>query len=290
MRMVKERLASRLGLKYTHFLKDEKGTDHIPPIGELIKEISYTFTQPNSKSFLVQFEYNGIKGEVKADIEKEFNPNLPTIISHHGLGNINHWRITRILINKEMLTRYNVISIKASFHGNTSEFSDNCVNKFYNIALTVAGSIIMENELVNFCKTHSKEKVLATGFSMGGIVASWHYYLYNTADAYMPVVSYPNFGEIIFCDEHKNFFKNLTDIPNKDEYINCFSVSKELMDQREKDKITVILGEDDELVPYKYSSEFWRDYNVKTFNTGHVTTIVVKINEIRKILEELMSK
>ena len=55
VRIVKERLASRLGLKYTHFLKYEDGTDHIPPVAQLIQEIKYTFSQPNSKNFLVEF-------------------------------------------------------------------------------------------------------------------------------------------------------------------------------------------------------------------------------------------
>ncbi len=289
VRMVKERLANRLRLKYTHFLKDETGTDHVPPVTEIIKNLSYNFSQTDSKNFLLRFEYNNIKGEVKAELGSVFNPKLPTIINHHGLGNINHKRVTQVLVSREMAAKYNIITIKACFHQSVNEFVDKCVNKFSNIALTTAASIVMENELVNFCKIHSDKKILATGFSMGGIVASWHYFLYNTADAYLPVVSYPNFGEIIFCEEHKNFFKHITDIPNKDAYINCFLVSKDIQDARDKSKITVILGEDDELVPYKYSSEFWRDYNVKTFNTGHVTTIVVKINEIRKILEGMIS-
>ena len=121
------------------------------------------------------------------------------------------------------------------------------------------------------------------GLSLGGAVISLHYFFFNAADVYFPILAYPNFGEIMIRKSHKGFIHKYEKMSKNKSLFDCFDIPKELKNRSDKNKVFPILGSQDELINYKGASKFWRGYQLKSFDVGHYT-IVLKVNEIRKYI------
>lgn len=65
-------------------------------------------------------------------------------------------------------------------------------------------------------------------------------------------------------------------------YFKAFEIPQELKRKRNDKKITVVLGKQDKIVPYKQASRFWKGYNTKAYNVGHIS-MVSKAGDIKRL-------
>jgi len=138
------------------------------------------------------------------------------------------------------------------------------------------------DEVVDTHRNNSDQKIALAGVSLGGTIAALHYFYYNSADYYFPIISYPNFGEIILDKNIKEFITNYNKVSKNKSIQRSFRIPKELMN-KPKNKIVPILANSDELINFKNASLFWNGYEMVNFNVGH-NTIFVKMEEIRKLI------
>ncbi|MFZ5425170.1 MAG: YqiA/YcfP family alpha/beta fold hydrolase [Patescibacteria group bacterium] len=262
--------------------KDEDPTTIVPPFQEIIKGI--TLNVEKTKSFWqIPYKYKDHEGTTIAHLMNGWNPAKPSLIFHHGLSSTNHLHHLRVLADKNFYDLFNIFSIQAAHHENVIDVLENAVNTFTNLAVISATSVRTMQEIVQFHRKESDNRVVIAGFSMGGILTSWHYFHYNTADLYFPIISYPNFGEITLDKNHAKHIKNYKEMIKNESYFKCFEVPEELIHKRSKSNIWPVIGTEDELINYEKASEFWRGYHVTEFFSGHVS-VVFKRNQIKELI------
>lgn len=262
------------------FLYEQDPDEVIPTFQEILNEINYSVLKPPNKPWEINYTYKNSSGTTKVHLFNEYELNKPTLIFHHGLGSRNQLHL-KIFLNEDIVKRFNIFSIRASNHESTAALLKNCINNFTNLATTTCASVLATDEVVDFHKNNSSRPVFMVGLSLGGVVTCMHYYFFNAADMYFPILAYPNVGEIVIHKSHKGFIYNFDKISKNRTFFDSFNIPKELKDRASRRKILPVLGKKDELINYDDASKFWKGYKLKTFDVGHYT-IALKVNEIRK--------
>jgi predicted esterase len=263
-------------------LYEQEYDEVIPSFQEIINKINYSVLKPPNRPWEINYSFGKSSGTTKVFLNNEYDPKRPTLVFHHGLASRNQLHL-KLFLNDEILEKSNVFSIRASNHESTLAVLKNCINNFTNLATTTCASVLAADEIVDFHKNNSTKPIILVGFSLGGTVASLHYYFFNAADHYFPILAFPDFGKIIMHKSHKSFIYNYNKLSKNKSLINCFNIPEQLKKRNNKNKVFPIIGKQDELVNYKDASKFWKGYKVKTFDVGHYT-IVLKINEVRKYI------
>lgn len=262
-------------------LYDQNPSEQIPTCQEILNLMNSSLVKPPNSSWEIRYDFKGIKGATTINLHNKFDINKPSVIHHHGIGEIKQLSL-RFIANENFFNRFNVFSIKASHHNSVNDVIRNCTNTFTNLACCLCSSILAIDETISFHKNNSTTPVIVEGFSLGGMATALHYYLFDTADYYFPIISYPNLGEIILDKKNEKLVYNYNKIKNNSSIKNCFSIPDNLKN-KPKNKIFPILSKYDELIDYKKAKIFWKGYKPKVFDTGHAS-ILLKINEVRKYM------
>ena len=281
-----ENLTRFAGKYKVQLLSDQSPTEHVPKFQDILNKINHTHTKLPGRPWQINYKYKKSEGVTKIYLHNDFIANRPTIIFHHGLGRLNPLHL-KIFANNIIIEKFNVFSIKAAHHDSVDELSNKFLNSFVNISTCFCASVLAIDEIVDFHKNNSNQKVAVVGVSMGGTITALHYFFFDTADFYFPIISYPNFGEIILDKNVKEFVANYDKLVKNKSIKKVFAIPDDLKN-RPKDKIFPILADSDELVNFEKALNFWKGYEITTFNVGH-NTIFIKTGEIRKlIISELL--
>ena len=262
------------------FLYEQDPNEVIPTFQEILNEMNYSVLKPPNKPWEINYTYKNSSGTTKVHLHDEFDPKKPTLVFHHGLGSRNQLHL-KVFLNGDFVDKFNVFSIRASNHESSAALLKNCINNFTNLAATTCSSVLATDEVVDFHKNNSSKPIFMVGFSWGGVVASMHYYFFNAADMYFPILAYPNFGKIMINKSHKGFIYNFDKISKNRTFFDSFDIPKELKKRADKRKIFPVLGKKDELIRFQDAAKSWKGYKLKTFDVGHYT-IALKVNDIRK--------
>jgi len=258
--------------------------EKVPTFQEILNNISYSVLKLPNQPWEISYSYKNSQGITKVRLHNKFKKNRPSLVFHHGLGAISRPKLQlRLIADTKIKTKFNVFSILASNHESSQKVIKSCVNNFVNLASTTCASVLAVNEIVNFHKNNANTKIAITGLSLGGVVSSLHYFYFNTANYYFPIVSYPNLGSALTKTKgYKHVVNNYKSISKNKSIINSFSIPKEFL-SRPKNKIYPTLGKFDEIFNYEDTQKFWKGYETITFDTGHFS-IFSKGKEVRKLI------
>lgn len=262
-------------------LCDQNPQEKIPTCQEILNLMNFSLIKPPNSPWGIRYDFKGIKGVTTINLHNRFDIKKPSIIHHHGIGETKQLSL-KFFTNENLFNRFNVFSIKASHHDSVNDVIRNCTNTFSNLACCLCSSVLAIKEITDFHKNNSSAPIIVTGFSIGGMAASLHYYFFNTADYYFPVISYPNLGEILLDKKNEKLIFNYKENKNNLSIKQCFNIP-EILKDKPKNKIFPILSKYDELIDYKKAKTFWRGYKTKVFDTGHAS-IFLKINDVRKFM------
>ncbi|KKQ41326.1 MAG: hypothetical protein US60_C0043G0009 [Microgenomates group bacterium GW2011_GWC1_37_8] len=260
---------------------DSNPREKIPSFQDLLNYISFGVYKLPGKPWELKYTYKDIRGTTKILLHNEYNPGRPTLIFHHGLGILNQIQL-KVFTNDILIKKFNIFSIKAANHASQKEIRSKCLNSFMNLALTITASVLAMDEIINFNKNNSNKKTIVVGVSLGGIVASLHYFYFNSADLYFPIIAYPNLGEIILNINLKDLVANYKIFTKNKSLKKSFTIPESLKN-KPKSKIFPIIAEHDEIMEFNKAKRFWNDYNLTVYETGHYS-IFIKIKEIRKLI------
>jgi len=252
----------------------------MPTFQELLNEMNYSVLKPPNKPWEINYTYKNASGTTKVHLHNEYDRNKPTLVFHHGLGSHNQLHL-RIFLNGEFENKFNIFSIRASNHESTAAILKNCINNFVNLTATACSSVLAADEIVDFHKNNSSKPIFMVGISLGGVVVSMHYYFFNAADMYFPILAYPNLGEIMINKSHKGFIYNFDKLSKNKTFFESYNIPNDLKKRADRRKIFPVLGRKDELINFKDASKFWRGYKIKAFDVGHYT-IALKVGHVRK--------
>ncbi|KKQ36077.1 MAG: hypothetical protein US53_C0065G0007 [Candidatus Woesebacteria bacterium GW2011_GWA1_37_7] len=283
-----ENLIRFAGRYKIEILADQDPNEDVPTFLQILNGISHSTIKLPGKPWQIKYKYKSSEGITNIYLHNEYLTERPSIIFHHGHGRLNPIHL-KLFANKVFFEKFNLFSVKAAHHDSISALRNKCINTFTNLSCVMCASTLAINEIIDFHKNNSNKKIAVAGVSMGGSIAALHYFYFDSADYYFPIISYPNLGEIILDKNIKEFVYNYETVSKNKSILNSFRIPKELMN-KPKNKIVPILANSDEIINFKKASDFWKGYEMVNFNVGH-NTIFIKMEDIRKlILEKIFTK
>jgi hypothetical protein len=266
-------------LSHKYFYKTDPQTQ-VENFEQLRTLISYDFKEINPQEWHLSLKFQGQTRVTKLFLHTPLDTDAPALIFHHGASQTNYMTALNYLYLRNQNVPLNVFSIKAAHHESKQDFLGNCVDSFLNWQLTLWGSILAVEEYVKLMKNKNCSKVIIGGSSMGGIVATMHMLLFNSADLYLPINAYPNIGKIFLSRAYKYAVDRYQQRAENSDYPEAFALEHLLRDDM-KEKAFPILARFDEYIDYAEATRFWRGFEVKTFDVGHMSTMFMA-PEIRK--------
>jgi hypothetical protein len=218
-------------------------------------------------------KFEGVTCKTKINFMNTYSPLKPTFVFQHGLLITNHRANLDAIISKSFYKDFNIISIKAAWHTNPLNVVTEALASFSNTVLMLASSVHAIEQVAGFHKQISKKAAIVCGTSMGGITCANHYFYYDTADFYFPIVAHPNFARLIISPQYASFFADFSAMENNKSYLNCMDVPNKIINQSNKTKVFPILATQDEAVPYSDAKAFWNSFLTKGFACGHFEII-----------------
>ena len=253
----------------------------------LVRNIDYQF-KPLEKSWELIINIDGKKRVARAFIERGFDPKKTTIIFHHGAGMINYKPLMNFYFNHPEFKKFNLIAIKAPCHESKADYTNGAIDSLYHQQLTIAGSVLITEEIIQWLKKQNSKSILI-GFSMGGIVFTWHWLIFDSGDIYFPITAYPNISEIFLGDGYKEVIDKRSERLKISSYFKAFSVSQTRRQIDQRDRIFPVLGEKDLIINYSKALNFWKGKEVLHFPYGHFVSIV-KSKQIKKYIGEKLTQ
>lgn len=270
-------------------LKDQDPKENIPPFDQILKSIEIKTVFTPNYPWEMQYKFEESEGTVKIYLHNKFDNLKPSLIYHHGLGEIYDPLELNIIFDKSFLSRFNVFTIKISHHESATEVINSFLNSLTNIASAMAASFNALDKIIELHKSLTSTPVVASGVSMGGMISSLHYFFKCSADYYFPLAANPDFSKVFLDPRFKNVIPKQNLYRKNPSFVNCFKIPAKFL-ERPKNKIFPILGTYDLTVKYEDSLDWWKGYNTLSLETGH-SSIFIKKEQIQKyILSKLASK
>ncbi len=271
-----------MGLKHKYFYKTPPSAK-ILKFDTLIRQVRSRLKKISGNEWHVICEHEKSIRTTKIFLHGDYDKKSPAVIFHHGAGQINYERLMKIGLGKEIMSTYNVFSIKAQHHDNIKDYLSNCMDSFLNWQLTFAGSVLAVEEIVKLSKSDKIDPIIMLGTSLGGIVASLHFLLFNTADLYFPFVAYPNVGEIFSGRAYKYALNDRKGWQKNKLFLDSFRF-KNNFSEKNKAKVFPILAKKDWYIDFDKAKEFWDGYQTKVYDLGH-KSIGIKLPDIHKYVK-----
>lgn len=243
----------------------DTNNSNFPTFAKVLETIKSTL----SPDWTLTSKFGGSSCETKINFMNTYSPLKPTFVFQHGLLITNHKANLDAIISKSFYKDFNIVSIKAAWHTNPVTVVTEALASFSNTMLMLASSMHAIEEVYRFHKQVSKEAVVVSGTSMGGITCSNHYFYYNTADFYFPIVAHPNFARLIISPKYASFFSDFDAMAANKSYLGCMDIPHKIVDQSNKSKIFPILATLDEAVPYTDAKAFWSSFLTNEYACGH---------------------
>lgn len=255
----------------------------------VIKKVSTKLRTDSPTHWTLLCTYQSETRETQVFLTRTFDPTMPSLVFHHPSGETNHAFAYNFICGKPISKRFNVFLIKAQKHGSTREFLRECVDSFLHHQLTFAGSALAVDAIVTYHKTSSNKPIIASGASMGGIVATLHAYFFGTADYYLPLAAYPNVGEIFTGDSYRYGMAHWEKKHADKGYRESFALSGPFPPSVKK-RILPILGIKDRIVTFDKASAFWKSHHIRflSYPYGHFTPAIMR-HKVQKLLLSLIA-
>jgi hypothetical protein len=260
-------------------------SENVALFTDVLKTGSYELTCLPNSPWEIKFAYKKQKGVAKVYLLNKYDPEKPSFIFHHGLGEIFYRAFLDILIDKSYFDKFNIFAIKAGNHESAKNIFNNFLSTFDQTVSNIFGSIMAINEIIKYHKSQSTKKCVVAGFSLGGTIISLHYFHFGSADYYFPINSYPNMGEIFFDEIHAGLIHNYQLLKKNVSFQKCFEIPIENRQQKSA-KIFPILSKYDVTVHHPCAKKFWKNYQTLIVNTGHISVLL----EAKKIRSYILSK
>lgn len=271
-----------------HFQNDPPG--YRPEKFErVLRKIKPTFIQKTRTHWIVRCQLGKEMRETSIFLLRPFDSKRSSITFHHGAGQINHMLPATFILGREILDTCNVFVIKAQKHSSAYEYLSEAVDSFFHQQQTFAGSVLATEEIVRYHKKHSTKPIISSGASMGGIVATLHAFLFGTADYYVPLVAYPNVGEIFLGTRYRFAVAGWEQKRKVKGYLDSYRMTKAAARTFTK-SIFPVLGKYDRIVPFAKAEAFWKKQGIAptVCSYGHFTS-VFKQKEIKDLLRRCLT-
>jgi len=172
-------------------------------------------------------------------------------------------------------------SIEAPFHESPREFKRHAYASGRSTMAMIGASMLIADKAIARLKGKGYGPIILAGYSLGGVVASWHLARFGTADLYVPIAASP--------DMHSMLMSGFLPVEGREKkahlrcYKEAFDLSSLLEPESMRGKCFPLLASYDELVPPARAREVWRGFDVTWADEGHLTLFMKEARIARHI-------
>lgn len=251
---------------------------------EVMHDLETEIAETDNHIWEVTCRYENESRTTKIFLHGRYDPEKPSVVFHHGAGTIDYEKQRGIVIGKNF-EGYNTFSIKAQHHSSRRDFFENCVDSFLHLQLTIGGSVLALEWIIRYHQERSSEPIVATGISMGGVIASLHFLLFDSADMYFPIVAYPNVGEMLLGRAYRFGLDRRDQRIMNRSFTESFDFQDNKLNDSNRQRIFPILASYDWYVDLQKATKFWEGYTVEKVGTGHNS-----LGAVKHLIQEYISR
>lgn len=201
-------------------------------------------------------------------VASEVKPRRPTVIYHHGLGEIrSRTSFERIVRPARPTLDANLIAVRAPFHDSIGSFLEGLATLERVIAMQAASVSVIEAACQQLHERRSGPIVVA-GTSLGGFVTNLHHIHHGTADRYVPMLA--------GVAEHDVFLNSPLShqvheaARDRPEYLADRLDFSSAFAETDPGGVHPILAEHDRIVRYEVQYEAYAGRPIQTIDAGHL--------------------
>jgi hypothetical protein len=217
----------------------------------------------------------------------------PTLIYHHG----NNERpfdfrgtakntFYQIFLKGHQLPDFNLIVIRAAFHDEDLRSYRHKMTRLANFTVMLALSARLIEELIQRLQQQNAAIVVA-GISLGGLAANLHRAYYNTARAYVPMLSGASPAETFLASSYRRLAGSLA-IENPEVIRDKLNFDQDFA-KIQQANLYPLLARYDEYIPYSLNKQVYFGHPLKLIDKGHITA-AISADVLREHIMEVLHK
>jgi hypothetical protein len=268
--MIVDKLVASMGAIYGNGLKFFSAGSSSPPVGDLVQDMRCSLSSPDEcGEYHAKLKLGEEEIEVPFSVERWAGREAPTLLFHHGSGDIPYTgRIKQILKAEndvEMIPRdVNVIATCSPYNHSKREYIG-AIRNLKSFCTLLAGSAVLIEGIRNALPRIGR--FVVSGISLGGWITNLHHAYFDTADEYRPVFAGAAL-DALFTD---SAYSRLTAADaHPDSLSACLNFETEF-DKRPKGCVYPLLARYDQYIKFERQAGIYRPENISVIEKGHVT-------------------
>lgn len=208
-------------------------------------------------------------------IAQWLGPDYPTIIYHHGnnerpfdFGVASKNSFKNIFITGRQRIPANLIALRAPFHQDLRIYLHEA-RRLDRFAAMLATSVVLTEALIADLQKESNKPIIIAGVSLGGWVTNLHKVFFDSADAYVPMLSGSALAEVFISSIYKKLAgQNALNNPDQLRSVLNF---EEAYSQINLDNVYPLLARHDQIIQFERQKGCYRDHPILVLEKGHTT-------------------
>jgi hypothetical protein len=231
-----------------------------------------------------------LAGELSAAcwVAQWWGPDWPTIVYHHGAGDIPFGgSFQRLFPYRKLTIPANLIAVRAPWHRSLKDFRHG-ISTLEKVVAMLAVSTCLVEKLLGRVQELGATPTLVTGISLGGFVANRHHARYNSADCYVPVLAGAAMGEVFVNSIYRRGVARRA--RENSQAIKAVLDFEEEYAAVAHHNVYPVLARHDQIVLYHRQKSCYGEQPILTLEKGHITGAVAYEKLRRHILSTLPVK
>jgi len=280
--MNKHILVDRLVVALSRLLPDNKkffaGSIEGPSFTEHINGIELPELVLPNQGDISETEVNTLDGPCNTafKVARWIGSDAPTLLYHHG-NNERPFDMRKgakntypgIFLNRSAPINANIFVIRAPYHNTTLKEYQRKMKDLTAFMAMIATSVSMNEALINLLRKKGVSTICTCGMSLGGWVTNLHRAVYNSSDAYIPLMAGTFLGSLftqsryrhLTSSKAKGYHKQIEDKLN----------FQELHNQVDSNNLFPLLARYDQFIEYEVQKRSYKKYPLKVIEAGHIT-------------------
>jgi len=267
-----DNLVASMGAMYGNALKFFSNGVDSPPVRDLVSEMHCS--QPlldGSGEYTVTVRTGDGQTEVPFFVERWRGKDAPTLVFHHGSGDIPYRRRLEKILRAHTdrngaLDAANIIATCSPYNGSKREYFT-AIRDLRSFGESLAGSVVLVEAIRQSLPAASP--FVVAGISLGGWITNLHHTCFDTADEYRPIFA----GAALDALFTESAYSTLTAdraLARPEALHACLNFEADFR-RRSNGNVYPLMARHDQYIMFDSQSTIYRPENISVIEKGHVT-------------------
>jgi hypothetical protein len=194
-------------------------------------------------------------------------PDAPLLVYHHGFFEVPYHVRAQAFFRPRAPFDAHIVLLQAPYHRRPLQPLDEGFQNLHHLYQMIAGSVRMMQMVVDHYLALGTPYVVASGMSLGGIIALTYEGFFGRSRAVIPILSSPNFAQLLW-DLSRQTKRNVT-IPLED--IEARLDFQRYYQHLDLARVFPLMGENDRFFRHGSHSTIFDQSDVTTIRSSHVS-------------------